>query len=434
MSAQDAALVSELISRRAVGLPGNPFAEADARAAAAIAAGHDIIDLSKGNPDGQPPSFVQDALAQAAHDPGLFRYPPFDGVPQYLNAIAVWYEREHGVTVDPATQLLATSGSSVGIATVIQALIDPGDTVVAVDPYYPQYEGSTSVAGGRFETIPADAGHGFLPDLDAVDAELWERAKLLVLNYPNNPTGAVASPELYASAVRLAKRYGFIVLNDFAYAGLEFGEAHSLSLLETPGALDVAVELGSLSKMFMVAGWRGGFVAGNAEVLGAVKAVHRQTAVLASSVIQQAGAIALNSDQSTVKDLAVQYQHRFEVVRDGLDGSGLDIAQAHGGLFAWARIPGQWGRVNDVDAGDSGAGDLPNAEAEGAVTHAVTHAAVGVSDAFVEWLLNTAGVALMPGTCFGKNGEGWVRISLLKHTADLYQAVSRIRRVLDDMR
>ena len=386
-----------LISRRAASLPGNPFAEADARAAAAVAAGKDIIDLSKGNPDGWPPSFVQDALSHASHNPSLFWYPPFDGLPEYLNAIAGWYSRQHNVTVDPATQLLATSGSSVGITTVIQALVDPGDTVVAVDPYYPQYEGSTVVAGGQFETIPADPSRGFLPDLDAVDPALWTRAKLLILNYPNNPTGAAATPELYETAMRLAKQYGFIVLNDFAYAGLEFGDVRSLSLLETPGALDVALELGSLSKMYMVAGWRGGFVAGNAEVLSAVKAVHRQTAVLASSVIQQAGAVALESDQSTVKLLAVQYQHRFEVVRDGFTQAGLPVAEAQGGLFAWARVPVRW------------------------------H---GDSAAFVDWLLNTAGVALMPGVCFGQAGEGWVRISLLKHTAELFQAVARADRAL----
>lgn len=397
-----------LISKRAASLPGNPFAEADARAAAAIAAGHNIIDLSKGNPDGQPPAFVQDALAQAAHDPSEFRYPPFDGLPQYLNAVAGWYQREHNVTLDFATQVLATSGSSVGIATVIQALIDPGDTVVAVDPYYPQYEGSTAVAGGRFETIPASAGHGFLPCLDAVDPAVWTRAKLLILNYPNNPTGADATPELYATAVRLAQQYGFIVLNDFAYAGLEFGGARSLSVLETPGAIDVALELGSLSKMYMVAGWRGGFVAGNAEVMAAVKAVHRQTAVLASSVIQQAGAVALDSDQSTVRELAAQYQHRFEVVRDGLQGSGLEVADSHGGLFAWARVPETFAQVTSYTQ--------------------------TTSSAFTDWLLNTAGVALMPGSCFGSVGENWVRISLLKHTADLYQAVARIRRALDTLR
>ncbi|PJM76871.1 pyridoxal phosphate-dependent aminotransferase [Bifidobacterium felsineum] len=389
-----------LISKRAANLPGNPFAEADARAAAAIAAGQDVIDLSKGNPDGQPPVFVQDALAAAAHDPAEFGYPPFDGLPQYLDAIAGWYERQHGVAVDPATELLATSGSSVGIATVIQALIDPGDTVVAVDPYYPQYEGSTAVAGGRFETIPASESYGFLPDLDSADPALWTRAKLLILNYPNNPTGAAANPELYATAVRLAKQYGFVILNDFAYAGLEFGGARSLSILETPGALDVAVELGSLSKMYMVAGWRGGFIAGNAEVLAAAKAVHRQTAVLASSVIQHAGAVALNSDQFTVGELAAQYQHRFEVVRDGLRGSGLEVAESHGGLFAWARVPQGHGTSAD----------------------------------FVGWLLHNAGVALMPGSCFGKVGEGWVRISLLKHTADLYQAVARVRRALESLR
>ena len=201
----------------------------------------------------------------------------------------------------------------------------------------------------------------------------------------------------------------------------EFGSTRSLSLLETPGALDVALELGSLSKMYMVAGWRGGFVAGNAEVLAAVKAVHRQTAVLASSVIQQAGAVALESDQSTVAALAVQYQHRFEVVRDGFTQAGLPVSEAQGGLFAWAKVPERWGSagvhdgtVSEVRVAD-GSADLANNSA-----------------AFVDWLLKTAGVALMPGSCFGKAGEGWVRISLLKHTADLFQAAARVSRALQD--
>ncbi|KAB8291488.1 pyridoxal phosphate-dependent aminotransferase [Bifidobacterium avesanii] len=384
--------IASLISKRALALPGNPFAEADARAAAAVAAGEDVIDLSKGNPDGQPPEFVKDALARAAYEPADFRYAPFDGKPAYIRAAAGWYARRHGVTLDPATELLATSGSSVGIDTVIEALVDEGDTVLAVEPYYPQYEGSAAVAKGRFVTIPTDAAHGFLPDLDAVDPVLLDEAKLLILNYPNNPTGAVATPELYAAAVRLAKKHHFAVMNDFAYARLGFDERPAISLLETPGAKDVAVELCSLSKMYMVAGWRGGFVAGNADVLAAAKAVHRQTTVLAPSVIQDAGTAALNSDQSSVAALAGRYRRRYEVLHDGLNAAGFRVLDSHGGLFAWMEVP----------------------------------AGAGSSDQFTDFLLHTAGVAVMPGSCFGASGEGYVRLSLLKPEEDLAEAVRRI--------
>ncbi|NEG54283.1 pyridoxal phosphate-dependent aminotransferase [Bifidobacterium platyrrhinorum] len=384
------------ISRRAAALPSNPFAQADARTAAAIRAGRDVIDLSKGNPDGKPPAFMQDALAHAAHDPSLFRYPAFDGVPAYLDAIAHWYRERYDVALDPSSHLLATAGASVGISTVIEALVDEGDTVVAVDPYYPQYEGSTAVAKGEFVTVPADPGHGYLPDLDAADPALWDRAKLLILNYPNNPTGAVATPEFHERAVELAREHRFAVMNDFAYAGIEFGGDPSPSILEVPGALDVAVELGSLSKMFMVAGWRGGWIAGAPGILAAAKAVHRQTTVLAPSVVQQAGAVALGGDLRSVAVLGANYAHRAQVLADGLREAGFDVATPRGGLFLWARVPDGF----------------------------------GTSDEFTAWLIEHAGVAVMPGSCFGPASDGFVRFSLLKPESDLYQAVARIGRAL----
>lgn len=395
MSDVAASSIASLISKRANALPGNPFAEADASVAAAIAAGEDVIDLSKGNPDGEPPEFMKDALAKAAYEQADYRYAPFDGKPNFLAAAADWYRRQHGVELDASTQLLATAGSSVGISVVIEALIDEGDTVLAVDPFYPQYEGSTAVAKGRFVTIPTDAAHGFLPDLNAVDPALLDRAKLLILNYPNNPTGAAATPELYADAVRLAKRHHFVVMNDFAYAGLGFDEQPAVSLLTTPGALDVAVELCSLSKMYMVAGWRGGFIAGNAEVLAGCKAVHRQTTVLASSVIQDAGAAALASDQSSVPSLAARYKRRCDVLHEGLVAAGYTVFPSHGGLFAWMKVPDGHGS----------------------------------SDDYADFLLHTAGVAVMPGSCFGASGEGYVRLSLLRPEGDLAKAVRRLAAV-----
>lgn len=383
--------LGDLLADCVAAIPANPFAKADARVAAAVANGKPVINLAKGNPDGEPPQFMQDAVAKAARESINFKYSPFDGKPEYLAAISSWYHSQHGVHIDPKTQLLAVAGASVGISVAIQALINKDDLVVLVGPYYPQYEGSTAVVQGRVHVVPTDEKHGFLPDLDAVPGAVWDEAKLLILNYPNNPTGAVATPEFFANAVRLAHEHHFVILSDFAYAGIGFDEQPPISLLETPGAVDVSIELGSLSKMYMVAGWRGGFVAGNAQLLAAIKSVHQQTSILMSSIVQVAGAAGLNSDQSTVRALAVRYRDRYHALRDGLAQAGLRLATAHGGLFAWLAVPHGW---NDED--------------------------------FAVWLLDKANVAVIPGSDFGPTGAGFVRLSLLEPATTLAEAARRI--------
>lgn len=295
------------------------------------------------------------------------------------------------MTLDPATQLLATAGASVGISAVIQTLVNAGDLVALVGPYYPQYEGSTAVAQGRVYTIATSPEHGFLPDLDAVPDEIWDEAKLLILNYPNNPTGAVATRELFETAVRIGKEHHVVIVNDFAYAGIGYDEQPPISLLSTPGALDVSLELCSLSKMYMIAGWRGGFVAGNAQLMAAVKSVHAQTSLLVSSIVQDAGAAGLNSDQSTVRVLADRYHRRYLALRDGLAEAGLHLTDSHGGLFAWMPVPG------------------------------------GDDQAFAQWLINQAGVAVIAGSDFGPTGAGYVRFSLLMPQEALTLAAHRIR-------
>jgi aminotransferase len=383
--------MTHMLADRATSIPDNPFASADSRVAQAMAQGADVIDLSKGNPDGEPPEFMIEAAVAASHDPTDFRYAPFDGKPAYLEAAAHWYLQEHDVSLDPVTQLLAVSGASVGIGLTIQTLVNPGDLVVVPGPYYPQYEGSTAVAQGRLRALPTDEEHGFLPDLSAVPESVWREAKLLILNYPNNPTGAAATPEFFAQAVALAKRYQFVIMHDFAYAGIGFDAHPPISLLSTPGAVDVAVELCSLSKMYMIAGWRGGFVAGNPELMHALKMVHRQTSLLMGTTVQDAGAAGLNSDQATVRVLAERYKKRFRTLQQGLAQSGLKVCDSHGGLFAWMKVPD------------------------------------GVSDAeFSKWMLAKAGVAVIAGSDFGPTGAGYVRLSLLKPESDLAEAAKRI--------
>lgn len=386
-----------VVAQRVSGIPSNPFAVSDIRVAKAKAAGVPVIDLSKGNPDGEPPDFMIDAAVRAVHDHSNFRYPSFNGKPEFLQAAAHWYRREYGVTLDPDTQLLAVAGAGVGISVVIQTLVDPGELVVLVDPYYPQYQGSTAVAQGRVHLVEAQPDRGFLPDLDAVPGEVWDEAKLLILNYPNNPTGAAATPELFASAVRLAHEHHFIVMHDFAYAGIGFDDQPPISLLQTPGALDVGVELCSLSKMYMVAGWRAGFVACNAQLMRAVKTVHEQTSLLVSSVSQDAGTAGLNSDQSTVRVLARRYAGRYRALREGLAQAGLDLVASHGGLFAWLKVPQGW---NDED--------------------------------FSVWLLDHPHVAVMPGSDFGPSGERFLRLSLLVPREVLVDAADRIRQARGD--
>lgn len=383
--------VTDLIAQRAVHIPANPFEAADARVAAAVRTGQDVMDLSKGNPDGAPPDFVSSTAAHAAYDSSDFRYPPFDGKPAFLKAAAGWYGRTHGVDLDPATQLLAVAGSSVGISETILTLVNAGDLVVAPGPYYPQYAGSTAVAQGHIQALPTTAEQGFLPDLDAVPAEVWDRTKLLILNYPNNPTGAATTPGFFATAVRLAKRRHFIIMHDFAYVGIGFDKQPPISLLSTPGAADVSVELCSLSKMYMVAGWRGGFIAGNAHLIHAIKSIHYQTSLLMTSIVQDTGTVALNSDQSTVQVLADRYHRRFLTLQSGLAEAGLHVCDSHGGLFAWMAVP----------AGQS-------------------------DDGFSDWLLHTAGVAVMAGSNFGPTGVGYVRLSLLKTEDELAEAARRI--------
>lgn len=418
----------------------NPFASMDATVARLRTDGIDVIDLSKGNPDGRAPDAVAREGAAAALRDDNFAYAAFSGKPAFLQAAAGWYRRVHGVTLDTATQLLGTVGASDALGSLAQAVLDPGDTMVTVEPYYPPYEAIASIAGARLVTLPASAEQGFLPDLTAVDDDLWKRTKLLMLNYPNNPTGATATPAFFRTAVDLARRFGFVVANDFAYAGLGYaGDGSTASLLaaagygrddvrgddggmgandggtgtsggtgdhrgignhagdDGAGARDgndvAAVEICSLSKMYTLAGWRAGFIAGDAHVIHAVKTYHSQMGSGVSTIVQDAGTVALNGDQSSVRALAARYGRRHALLAEGLERIGLRTFASTGGMFAWVHVPREW-----------------NAED------------------FAHLVLNEAAVATLPGTAFGKGGEGYVRMSLMKDDAVLRDVVGRIAR------
>ncbi|RYQ41840.1 aminotransferase [Bifidobacterium pseudolongum subsp. globosum] len=301
------------------------------------------------------------------------------------------------MALDPGTQLFAVEGAVDGLGAAFAVLLDPGDVVAFVDPYYPSYHCMARMLGAEELPLPARAELGWLPDLDAVPGETWDRVKLLVLNYPNNPTGAQAPPRFFARAVELAARHGFAIVHDFAYAGLGVHE-NQKSLLAVPGARDVGLEIVSLSKMYAMAGWRAGFVAGNEQLVAAVKQYHYQMGSMVTSFVQDAGAAALAGDQAFVREQAARYAARRAIVAEGLRAAGYSVFASQGGLYVWAQAP----------------------------------AAMTGDELAARWL-GEAGVAALPGSCFGNAGVRYVRLSLLQPSQRLHEAVARIGKLSPDM-
>lgn len=385
------------LSKTAQSIPPNVFERMDRTVAQARARGVDVIDLSKGNPDGFPEARIRAEAKAAVDSPENARYTPFDGKPLFLQAAAAWYAHEQSVALDPGTQLFAVEGAVDGLAAAFAVLLDPGDVVAFVDPYYPSYHCMARMLGAEELPLPARAELGWLPDLDAVPGETWDRVKLLVLNYPNNPTGAQAPPRFFARAVELAVRHGFAIVHDFAYAGLGVHE-NQKSLLAVPGARDVGLEIVSLSKMYAMAGWRAGFVAGNEQLVAAVKQYHYQMGSMVTSFVQDAGTAALAGDQAFVREQAARYAARRAIVAEGLHAAGYNVFASQGGLYVWAQAP-----------------------------------AAMTGDELVARWLGEAGVAALPGSCFGRTGAQYVRLSLLQPSQRLHEAVARIGKLSPDM-
>lgn len=375
-------------------IPPNVFADMDRKVAAALAGGADVIDLAKGNPDAFPADFIREVAKKGVDDPANARYSPFDGKPSFLKAAQAWYRNTYDVDLDWKTQLFAVEGAVDGLAALFAVLVSPGDAVAYADPYYPSYHCMTVMGRAEEILLPSLPERGFLPDLDAVPVDTWDRVKVLILNYPNNPTGAQAPRGFLERAIELAREHRFAIVQDFAYAGLGVRE-QQISILSLPGAFDVAVEVCSLSKMYAMAGWRAGFIAGNSDIVSHVKQYHYQMGSMITGSVQDAGAAALESDQSCVHELAERYALRRKIVAGGLRELRLDVFDSDGGIYAWVHAP----------EGLNG-------------------------EQFADLLLERAAVAALPGTCFGTVGVDYVRFSLLKPEDLLREAVRRVGRVL----
>lgn len=380
-------------ARRLDRLPPYLFIEIDRKKRAALDAGKDVIDFGVGDPDRPTPGFIVDRLAEAAADAKHHRYPPGIGIAAFREAAAAWFERRFGVVLDPQTEVLALIGTKEGLGHLPLAVVNPGDRVLVPQPGYPVYESASIFAGGEPVSMPLSEERLFLPDLNGIGADTLGKTSLMFVNYPNNPTGAVADAAFYERCVGLARAHDFVVCSDAAYSELYFDDDDRPgSILERPGAKDVAVEFHSLSKTFNMTGWRIGFAAGNADVLAALAKIKGNIDSGQFGAVQEAAVTALQHiDGPEVAENRSIYKQRRDRLVEGLNRLGFEVRSPRATFYVWARCP--TGQDSMACAGR---------------------------------LLDEAGVVAIPGIGFGGPGEGYVRFALTVGVERIDAALERM--------
>lgn len=381
-------------SERLRALPPYLFAELDRMKQEQVKKGADIISLGIGDPDLPTPPHVIEALAAAAADPKNHQYPSYEGMFGFRKAAADWYRGRFGVALDPATEVLTLIGSKEGIGHLPLAFINPGDVVLVPDPAYPVYQAGTLFAGGESYFMPLTPARNFLPDLAAIPAAVLTRAKILWLNYPNNPTGAVAPHEFLAEAVTFARRHGLILAHDAPYSEIAFDGYRPESILNVEGAKEVAVEFHSVSKTYNMTGWRLGFAVGNAAILAGLGRVKQNLDSGVFQAVQYAGIAALTGSQQCVADNCRIWLERRDVLIGSLRDMGFAVASPKASFYAWVPVPRGF-----------------------------------TSSRFCVELLVKAGVVVTPGNGFGASGEGFVRAAFTVHVDRIREAMDRIRKL-----
>jgi LL-diaminopimelate aminotransferase len=382
------------LARRVESLPPYLFAELDRKVAEKKATGADVISLGVGDPDQPTPRHIVEALQEAAEDPATHRYPSYYGLPALRMAIAAWYRTRFGVELDPEKEVQPLIGSKEGIAHLAWAFVDPGDEVLVPDPGYPVYDTGTRLAGGTPIPVPHPEDRGFLPDLAAVRPT--DRTKLLWLGFPSNPTAAVAEPPVFEEAVSFAREHGLLLAHDAAYSEITFDGFVAPSVLQVPGAKDVAVEIGSASKTYNMTGWRIGWAVGNPDAIRALATLKTNIDSGIWSAVQQAAVVALTGPQDHLKPLLETYRRRRDLLVDTLGDLGWDLKPPLGSFYVW--FPTRDGMS---------------------------------SAAFAELLLERAAVVVAPGSGYGRGGEGFVRAALTIEDDRLEEAVTRLRSALE---
>jgi len=381
-------------------LPSYPFARWADHVAEARQRGLDVIRLDMGNPDMPPPDDVVQTLCRAAHRPDCHGYPGYHGIPALRRAIATYYDERFGVDLDADSEVLPLIGSKEGLINLALAYLGPGDLALVPDPGYAPYTRGTILAGAEVCTFPLHPERDFLPDFDAIPSAAARSATLMWLNYPNNPTGATADLDVLARAVDFARQHDMLLCHDAPYVDVTYRDYQAPSVLQVPGALDVAVEFNSLSKMANMAGWRVGMAVGNAQVMRALAQVKSNVDSGIFRPLQEAAIVALSTDASWVADRNQVYEERLELLAEGLRAIGLEARSPRATLYLWTRVP----------RGVSG------------------HAPGGwTSESFALKLLERTGIAVAPGSFFGPGGEGFVRVSATAPMAQIQEAKRRLR-------
>jgi LL-diaminopimelate aminotransferase len=379
------------MSRRVEHLPPYLFVEIGKKIAEKKAKGEDVVSFAIGDPDIPTPPHIIEKLCQAAKDPTNHRYPETEGLPKLRQAIADWYQKRFGVTLDPDTEVLPLIGSKEGIAHIALCLIDYRDIALVPDPAYPVYSVSTMLAGGSPHYIPLTEESDFLPDFGAIPAYALKGAKLLWLNYPNNPTGATADLDFFNKAVELARQHDFVICHDGPYSEVAFDGYQPSSFMQADGAKEVGVEFHSLSKSYNMTGWRIGMVVGNAEVIDALKRIKSNIDSGIPQAIQYAAIEALSGAQACIPEHNAIYQKRRDLIIEVLNNIGLKAKPPKASLYIWAKVP-------------------PGFNSEGFATD----------------LLEKVGVVVTPGVGYGKSGEDYIRVSLTVPDAAVVKGLSRL--------
>ncbi len=373
-------------------LPPYLFKEIDRKKAEVMARGVDIIDLGVGDPDLPTPRHIIEALKKAVEDPLTHRYPSYSGMGDFKETVARWYGERFGVSLDPEEEVVSLIGSKEGIAHFPLAFVNPGDVALVPTPAYPVYHISTLFAGGESFFMPLLKENDFLPDLGAIPAETASRARVMFINYPNNPTSAVAEPAFFKEIVAFAQAHDLLVCHDAAYTEMAFDGYQPHSFLEAPRAKEVGLEFHSLSKTYNMTGWRIGFAAGNREAIQGLGAVKSNIDSGVFQAVQMAGVEAITGDQSCVREMVQTYTDRRDLMVKGLKDAGFSLSSPKATFYLWVEVP---------------------------KGHTSTQ--------FAARVLEEAGVVVTPGNGFGAPGEGYFRIALTQGKERLSEAIERIR-------
>ena len=382
------------VSDRLNNLPPQFFASLAQKVAAAVEEGRDIINLGQGNPDQPTPIHIVKALQQAAEDPVMHKYSPFRGTAELKEAASDFYKQHYDVNIDPETEVAILFGAKAGLVELPLSLMNEGDLMLLPDPGYPDYLSGAGLANVNYETMPLLVENNYLPDYRKLTDEQKMLAKLIYLNYPNNPTGATASLEFFEETIELAKESDINIVHDFAYGAIGFDGKKPISFMQAKDAKENGIELYTMSKTYNMAGWRVGFAVGNKHMIEAINLIQDHLYVSLFPAVQHAAAVALTADQSCVEDLVKLYEQRREVLIAECRRIGWDVTAPSGSFFSWLPVPEGY-----------------------------------TSEAFTEFLLEKADVAVAAGNGFGKYGEGYIRVGLLMDEERIKEAISRIEQL-----